>query len=188
MVNQILLIHVAFALFLGLTSTCHATTYTVGDNSGWDISTDLDTWSEGKQFVVGDYLNFQYSSTHSVCEVDKDSYDGCNTTDILQSNSDGNTTIPLSEPGDRYFVCGNRLHCFGGMKVQVHIEANNTQSSISPTSSPTGPTSPSSKSNNPPFVVSNSATITVSGLLVTRGMGHLVVGLVSFLTSFLYNG
>lgn len=35
---------------------CNATTYIVGDTSGWDISTDLDTWSQGKRFFVGDVL------------------------------------------------------------------------------------------------------------------------------------
>lgn len=48
-----------FLLVLGLTLTCNiaATTYTVGDNSGWDISTDLDSWVQGKKFVVGDVLS-----------------------------------------------------------------------------------------------------------------------------------
>lgn len=41
---------------LGLAITCNAATYMVGDNSGWDISTDLDTWAQGKKFVVGDLL------------------------------------------------------------------------------------------------------------------------------------
>ena len=40
----------------GLALTCKATVYTVGDNSGWDISTDLDTWTMDKRFVVGDML------------------------------------------------------------------------------------------------------------------------------------
>jgi len=41
---------------LGLALTCNAATYMVGDNSGWDISTDLDTWAQSKTFVVGDLL------------------------------------------------------------------------------------------------------------------------------------
>lgn len=37
--------------------TCSAATlYTVGDNSGWDISTNLDTWANDKTFLVGDVL------------------------------------------------------------------------------------------------------------------------------------
>lgn len=50
-----LLALVAVAI-LGFSSTCTATTYMVGDNSGWDISTDLSSWTAGKQFHVGDVL------------------------------------------------------------------------------------------------------------------------------------
>ena len=42
---------------LGFALTCSAATlYIVGDNAGWDISTDLDTWAQDKKFVVGDVL------------------------------------------------------------------------------------------------------------------------------------
>lgn len=47
---------VFLVVILGFSSTCTATTYMVGDNSGWDISTDLDSWTTGKQFQVGDVL------------------------------------------------------------------------------------------------------------------------------------
>jgi len=40
-----------------ITFTCSATTYTVGDTSGWDISTNLDTWVADKNFKVGDVLS-----------------------------------------------------------------------------------------------------------------------------------
>lgn len=36
---------------------CNATTYFVGDTSGWDISSDLDSWPLGKRFSVGDVLS-----------------------------------------------------------------------------------------------------------------------------------
>lgn len=42
--------------FATITFTCSATTYTVGDSSGWDISTNLDTWITDKKFKVGDVL------------------------------------------------------------------------------------------------------------------------------------
>ncbi|KAJ0909637.1 putative Phytocyanin domain, cupredoxin [Helianthus annuus] len=62
---------------------CLATTYTVGDSMGWDISTNVDSWAKDKHFVVGDVLLFQFSSSHSVAEVNRDSYQGCNTTNVL---------------------------------------------------------------------------------------------------------
>ncbi|CAI9767597.1 unnamed protein product [Fraxinus pennsylvanica] len=132
--------------------TCGATQYVVGDNSGWDISTDLDTWAKDKRFTVGDDLLFQYSSSHSVSEVTKQNYKGCNTTNVLQSGSNGNTSFALSSPGDRYFICGNRLHCYAGMKIHVNVEKD--EGAGSPIEAPkarpgTTLPPPSSKSNKP---------------------------------------
>lgn len=47
---------VCVLLVLGFALTSSATVYTVGDTSGWDISTDLNSWSNNKTFKVGDAL------------------------------------------------------------------------------------------------------------------------------------
>lgn len=41
---------------LGFALTSSASTYIVGDSSGWDTSTDLKSWSSDKKFNVGDVL------------------------------------------------------------------------------------------------------------------------------------
>ncbi|XP_060206276.1 uclacyanin 1-like [Lycium barbarum] len=120
--GKILLVYVMVIFALAYSGS--ATNYMVGDNSGWDISTDLDTWLLGKRFVVGDVLLFQFSTYHSVYEVTKENFDGCNITKSLKSSSKGNTSFPLIKPGDSYFICGNRLHCLGGMKLHVNVEDN----------------------------------------------------------------
>ncbi|XVE63837.1 hypothetical protein DITRI_Ditri07aG0053000 [Diplodiscus trichospermus] len=142
-----------------------AATYVVGDTSGWDISTDIDSWASDKRFNVGDVLMFQYSSYHSVSEVTKKSYETCNTTDVLRTFSNGNTTVTLSKPGARYFVCGNRLHCLGGMKLQVNVEDNQTSSTVAAPQAQPGATlpQPSSKSNNPSAVIPSSRGYTNGG-------------------------
>ncbi|KAK7356507.1 hypothetical protein VNO80_15780 [Phaseolus coccineus] len=117
-----------------ITFKCSATTYTVGDSSGWDISTNLDTWIADKMFKVGDALVFQYSSGQSVEEVTKENYDTCNTTNVLATYGNGNTTVPLTRGGDRYFVSGNKLYCLGGMKLHVHVEGDDK--SLAPTIAP----------------------------------------------------
>ncbi|KAI5399344.1 stellacyanin [Lathyrus oleraceus] len=138
--------------------TCSATTYTVGDNSGWDISSNLETWVADKTFKIGDALLFQYSSTYSVDEVTKQNFDTCNTTKVLANYGNGNTTVPLTRGGDRYFVCGNKLFCLGGMKLHVHVDDDGQ--SISPALAPkavagsdqrtgTLPESPSAKKSTP---------------------------------------
>ncbi|KAF8412459.1 hypothetical protein HHK36_000423 [Tetracentron sinense] len=169
---------------LAFVLTCSATVYTVGDNAGWDISSDLDTWSKGKSFEVGDVLLFQYSSTHSVNEVTKDSFNGCNMTNPLLSSSDGNTSIPLTAAGDRYFVCGNKLHCLGGMKLQVNVnEDTATSPANAPRASEGNPSSlprPSSKNNNP------SDTIPASTGFVYGGRDSLVVAFLSIAATLLW--
>ncbi|KAK7278566.1 hypothetical protein RJT34_23598 [Clitoria ternatea] len=140
--------------------TCSATNYIVGDSSGWDISTNLDTWVADKKFKVGDALVFQYSSGGSVEEVTKGNFDTCNTTNVLKSYGNGNTTVPLTKAGDRYFVSGNKLYCLGGMKLHVHVQGDDKSlaPALAPTLAPKAvagsdqrtaslPQSPSSKKN-----------------------------------------
>ncbi|WJX20062.1 hypothetical protein P8452_09663 [Trifolium repens] len=129
--EKLLLLSLLFSLAI---ITCSATIYTVGDSSGWDISTNLDTWVADKKFEIGDALLFQYSSTFSVDEVTKQNFDTCNTTKVLANYGNGNTTVPLTRAGDRYFVCGNKLYCLGGMKLHVHVDDDGK--SISPTLAP----------------------------------------------------
>ncbi|XP_020222067.1 stellacyanin [Cajanus cajan] len=150
---------IVYSLIFSLaTFTCSATTYTVGDSSGWDISTNLDTWIADKNFKVGDALVFQYSSSQSVEEVTKENYDTCNTTNVLATYGNGNTTVPLTRGGDRYFVSGNKLYCLGGMKLHVHVQGDQKSLAVAPTLAPkavagsdqntaTLPQSPSSKKN-----------------------------------------
>ncbi|KAF1860624.1 hypothetical protein Lal_00021669 [Lupinus albus] len=113
-----------FLIFAFPIITCSATTYIVGDSSGWDISTNLDTWVADKKFKIGDSLTFQYSSSYSVDEVTRENYYTCNTTNILKSYGNRNTTVTLTRGGDWYFVCGNQLYCLGGMKLHVHVEGD----------------------------------------------------------------
>ncbi|KAK7391574.1 hypothetical protein VNO78_19991 [Psophocarpus tetragonolobus] len=152
--EKVLLVYSLFFSFSII--TCSATTYTVGDSSGWDISSNLDTWITDKKFKVGDALVFQYSSGQSVEEVTKENFDTCNTTNILATYGNGNTTVSLTKAGDRYFVSGNKLYCLGGMKLHVHVEGDGK--SLAPTLAPkalagsyqntnTLPQSPSSKKN-----------------------------------------
>ncbi|XWS36995.1 hypothetical protein CRYUN_Cryun19dG0005300 [Craigia yunnanensis] len=81
-------------------------------------------------FLLFLFLVFQYSSYHSVSEETKESFETCNTTDTLRTFSSGNTTVTLSNAGARYFVCGDKLHCLGGMKLQVNVEDDQTSSTI----------------------------------------------------------
>lgn len=182
--NQVLVVFLSLIAF-GFAITSNANTYTVGDNSGWDISTNLDTWEQDKKFIVGDVLGnysfilymcfscylfllilrrysfvlsvFQYASTDSVCEVGKESFQTCNTTNVIKCFSDGNTSIPLTSPGERYFFCGNRLYCYSGMKLDVLVERNQSIVAEAPLTGVPEAESGGSKNNNPSTVVPSTA-------------------------------
>ncbi|KAL7582420.1 mavicyanin [Lactuca sativa] len=154
--NQVLVVFLSLIAF-GFAITSNANTYTVGDNSGWDISTNLDTWEQDKKFIVGDVLVFQYASTDSVCEVGKESFQTCNTTNVIKCFSDGNTSIPLTSPGERYFFCGNRLYCYSGMKLDVLVERNQSIVAEAPLTGVPEAESGGSKNNNPSTVVPSTA-------------------------------
>lgn len=146
----VIVLSVAMAIAMVITS--EATQYTVGGTAGWDASTDFNTWLMNKTFVVGDTLVFQYSSLHSVMVVNKSGYDSCQTSNALQSFTDGNTQIKLSKPGSMYFICGTPGHCVGGMKMGV----NNIQAATasSPSSPPGASASPSKPNPSTPSTTS----------------------------------
>ncbi|XWS54301.1 hypothetical protein CRYUN_Cryun10bG0078700 [Craigia yunnanensis] len=151
--------------FVGLAATAMliqlamAANYTVGgSNGGWDSSTDLKTWVASQNFAVGDNLIFQYTPNHDVLEVTKADYDSCQTSSPIQTFNDGNTVIPLSSPGKRYFICGTLGHCSQGMQIEIDTLATSTPQATSPTppsaspapkSSPSPPKSPESAPGSP---------------------------------------
>ncbi|KAG0496843.1 hypothetical protein HPP92_001534 [Vanilla planifolia] len=113
--------------------------YTVGDSQGWASGVDYDTWVSGKTFKVGDNLVFQYTALHSVDEVKKSDYDACTNSNAIQTSNDGNTKVPLTSAGSRYFICGTPGHCSSGMKLAVTVSAASS-TSPSPTTPPGGST------------------------------------------------
>ncbi|EPS60540.1 hypothetical protein M569_14263 [Genlisea aurea] len=128
MANRILTV---ISCLLALECSATGSVYTVGDSSGWDISTDLDSWPRNKSFAVGDTLLFQYSQYYSVSEVTGGNYDACNAT-AAESHTDGNTSVQLTRPGRHYFITGNELYCLASMKLNVDVAGNQTTSTPPP--------------------------------------------------------
>ncbi|XP_041008543.1 mavicyanin-like [Juglans microcarpa x Juglans regia] len=115
-----------------------AANYTVGGQTGgWDTTTNLQSWASSQSFLVGDNLIFQYAPNHDLLEVSKTDYESCQASNPIQSYSGGTTTIPLSSPGKKYFICGTLGHCSQGMKVEIDTlagsaSANPPASLVSP--------------------------------------------------------
>ncbi|KAK1369765.1 mavicyanin [Heracleum sosnowskyi] len=123
--------------------------HTVGGSSGWDESTDFNSWASGETFKVGDKLVFKYSTMHSVVELgDESAYKSCGIGSAVDSMKGGNSVVKLDKPGTRYFACGTMGHCDQGMKVKIKtVSASSTPSSSSTTSSSSSTPTSTSKAD-----------------------------------------
>lgn len=64
---------------------------------------------------------FKYNSYHNVLEVTKHAFDECITTNPITYDTSGTTTVLLTMPGKRYFICGAPGHCLNGMKMEIEV-------------------------------------------------------------------
>ncbi|TVU45437.1 hypothetical protein EJB05_04924 [Eragrostis curvula] len=95
-----------------------ATTYYVGDGSGWSFSSA--SWPNGKQFHAGDVLVFRYIPwMHNVVAVDEDGFNGCTTPPGSRTYTSGSDSVRLAK-GNNYFICTRFGHCNLGMKLVVY--------------------------------------------------------------------
>ncbi|XP_062224867.1 mavicyanin-like [Phragmites australis] len=157
--------------------------YTVGDSSGWKPGVDYTAWAKGKTFNVGDTLSFQYNAAHSVVEVSEAGHGTCSASNPLRSYSDESTTIPLTKPGTRYFICGASGHCASGMKLAVTVSGGGApaasgptvRSNTTPADATTADSESSSKSN------SNASAAAGGGAHLATGLLFGAVGLAALM-------
>ncbi|KAK6932330.1 Phytocyanin domain [Dillenia turbinata] len=98
-------------------NTVRATDFIVGDANGWGFN--VQSWSNGKNFKVGDNLVFKYNpQAHNVVKVDANGYQSCSAAPGSPTYTSGNDKIALSK-GPNYFICTVPGHCSMGMKVQA---------------------------------------------------------------------
>ncbi|XP_038901117.1 mavicyanin-like [Benincasa hispida] len=142
----------------------------VGGNSGWSQGVNYETWAAGQNFSVGDTLMFNYAGSHSVAEVNEESYKACSSSSVIRSHTGGSTSIPLSKAGPRYFICPTPGHCASGMKLQVNVLAANSTPNPTPTPSTTGTQPPPS-----PSAAAPSAFFTLNHLIFGASVATLFV-------------
>lgn len=127
------------------------------------------------------FVVFQYSSSDSVCEVKRKSFKACNTSNSLNTFSNGNRTVQLTQPGKRYFISGNKLYCLGGMKLQVIVEGDASSPISSPEAQPEGNLPRTSlKAKNAPSDFSNSSEFSYGR------RGSLLVAFLGFMATILW--
>lgn len=62
-------------------------------------------------------------------EVSEADHSACSASNPLRTHGDQSTTIPLTKPGTRYFICGTAGHCASGMKLAVTVSDGGATSS-----------------------------------------------------------
>ncbi|GAB2290094.1 hypothetical protein Dimus_024383 [Dionaea muscipula] len=145
----------------------------------WSLGNDYSSWAT-KVINVGDTIVFNYdSSSHSLLVVDQSDYSNCISSNAIQSNSNGKTSIKLTKPGPMYFICGSPGHC-PRMQLQINVRASKNPSSSSSPSlvSPSTPGSshPSSSSNGAAAANSSNMSDLIFGLFVAFGTMFAFVG------------
>ncbi|KAL9174672.1 hypothetical protein ABFS82_02G066200 [Erythranthe guttata] len=106
------------AVMMLLSNKAYATSYNVGDSSGWAFG--IAGWENGKSFKAGDSLVFNYGAgAHNVVVVDKANYDSCSVPASAPTYTSGQDNIVLNK-GANYFICGFNGHCQAGMKIAAN--------------------------------------------------------------------
>ncbi|TKW29967.1 hypothetical protein SEVIR_2G001000v4 [Setaria viridis] len=164
-----------------------AVDHPVGGSGAWDASgTNYNAWAAKQPIKQGDTMSFQYSASHDVTEVTKADYDTCSGANPIKSYTGGATTIKLTTPGKRYFICSVTGHCSAGMKLEVTVAAAapapagkskpRHQRSVAPAPAPAMAPEPSSTEELPNVSSPTAAPAPKSSDAATIG-GKAVVGL-----------
>ncbi|XP_021667253.2 mavicyanin [Hevea brasiliensis] len=97
-------------------------THIVGDTDGWTLFTNSSNWVQGKEFHVGDVLEFNYEKgLHNVMQVNSTAYEGCIKDTYMGLFTGGNDSLFLSEVGRIWFICGVSDHCENGQKLTINV-------------------------------------------------------------------
>ncbi|XWS55217.1 hypothetical protein CRYUN_Cryun10bG0155800 [Craigia yunnanensis] len=95
------------------------TTYIVGDDEGWDLSIDMQSWTRGKNFHA--VFNFD-DQRFDVAIVNKAGFDSCTVNDGAKVFDSGNETIPLVL-GPNYFIDSVADVYAAGLKMVIDATA-----------------------------------------------------------------
>ncbi|KAG8391501.1 hypothetical protein BUALT_Bualt01G0194500 [Buddleja alternifolia] len=114
----------AFLVLLFISPAAYAVTYTVGGNSGWNTGVDYVSWASAQTFTTNDSLVFNFGPSHAVDEVRQANYQSCDGGNPISSSTSSPTTIALTAPGTRYFICPRSNHCSQAYAVTYTVGGN----------------------------------------------------------------
>ncbi|KAF3448440.1 hypothetical protein FNV43_RR09153 [Rhamnella rubrinervis] len=123
--------HIMF-IILGIVAilvpSISAVEFVVGDEKGWTINFDYQTWAQDKQ------------GAHNVLRVNGTGFQQCVAPAETQALRSGNDVITLETPGRKWYICGVSRHCAAANQklfITVLPQVSSPASSPAPTPSPT---------------------------------------------------
>lgn len=168
------------ALLLAVSRISMGVLHKIGDSAGWAVIGNPNfygKWASARVFQLGDTILFEYDpKAHSVLEVSRSKFHGCDTTSPLTTYSTGNDTVKLKNAGHFYYICGFPGHCQAGQKVDIRVPKNNTQT-VSLIPGPDEATIQFSPEDSPPrsgsggLSVNNAVPLISSSLLLSTNLG-----------------
>ncbi|KAE8721767.1 putative Early nodulin-like protein 22 [Hibiscus syriacus] len=98
-------------------------TYHVGDEEGWDLSIDMQSWTRGKNFHAGDFLVFEFDDQRfDVALVNEEGFDTCTVNAGAKVLDSGSEKVQLAF-GANYFIDSVSDICAGGLKMAINATA-----------------------------------------------------------------
>ncbi|GAA0159345.1 hypothetical protein LIER_16143 [Lithospermum erythrorhizon] len=103
--------------------------HVVGDDKGWDTSSDLATWASTRLFKVGDKIWFDNTaSQESLVELESvDEFSSCDLSNPIKMYNEDINKVSLDGEGSRYFVSGNPESCKKGLKLHINVHPNDKE-------------------------------------------------------------
>ncbi|KAG6549575.1 hypothetical protein Mapa_008957 [Marchantia paleacea] len=148
----------AIILVAGLMAGASATSFTVGDTTGWTIvsrPTFYQEWADAQTFKVGDDITFTYTTGHNVYEVSSADFASCSTSEQAVGYTVANPNIKLTKAGEFFFICEVPGHCDLGMKMSLTVGGNGTSS---PSKAPAAKSPSATPSASPPVPAPSAAS------------------------------
>ncbi|EHA8591107.1 chemocyanin [Cocos nucifera] len=97
--------------------------HVVGDDPGWDATTDVAAWAVNRIFRVGDSIWFAYSTAEeSITELrSREEFESCDLRNPIRMFTEGLNKVSLDVEGSRYFTSSNPNNCKNGLKLHVQV-------------------------------------------------------------------
>ncbi|KAF8410801.1 hypothetical protein HHK36_003338 [Tetracentron sinense] len=97
--------------------------HVVGGDRGWDSASNIESWSSGRVFRVGDKIWFTYSAAQeSLAELrSSDEFESCEISNPIRMYTGGIDMFSLDGEGTRYFASGSVESCNIGLKLHIEV-------------------------------------------------------------------